>query len=106
MTICWDIDESTEMFRKTDVVRLIGANAVTNPSSLTDTSNPIYGCRFWSWTKLSSFIFILAHGRGFCRTSTSALLPGKTPHALFGDANPSWSHRARTWRGHDSSSLL
>ncbi len=38
-----EMDEVNEDFPKTDVVLVIGANDIVNPSALTDTSSPIYG---------------------------------------------------------------
>ncbi len=38
-----DLDQSNPKFAQTDVVVVVGANDVVNPSARTDTSSPIYG---------------------------------------------------------------
>ena len=61
--IVLEMDEINADFPKTDVVLVIGANDIVNPSAQTDQSSPIYGmpvCEVWKSTRT----VVLKRGRG------------------------------------------
>ena len=58
-----EMDEINHDFSRTDVVLVIGANDIVNPSAQTDTSSPIYGMPVLEVWK-SSRVVVLKRSRG------------------------------------------
>ena len=87
--IVLEMDEINEDFPKTDVVLVIGANDIVNPSAQTDTSSPIYGmpvCEVWKSTRT----VVLKRGRGVGYAGVAnPLFFLENTRMYFGDARDS-----------------
>jgi NAD(P) transhydrogenase subunit beta len=84
--IVLEMDEINDDLPDTDVVLVIGANDIVNPSAETDTSSPIYGMPVLQvWT--SDFVTIMKRGRstGYAGVD-NPLFYRESAHMLFGDA--------------------
>ena len=91
--IVMEMDEINEDFPSTDVVMVIGANDIVNPSAQDDPSSPIYGMPVLEvWKAATRRDAQARHGGGLRGRRQPALL--QRQHAmLFGDAAP---ERARS----------
>ena len=84
--IVLEMDEINDDLPDTDVVLVIGANDIVNPSAETDTSSPIYGMPVLQvWT--SAFVTIMKRSRatGYAGVD-NPLFYRDSAHMLFGDA--------------------
>ncbi len=64
--LIYDLDEINDHFKETDVVLVIGANDVVNPSARTNESSPIYGMPILNADEAKQiFVVKRGEGRGF-----------------------------------------
>ena len=87
--IVLEMDEINDDLPDTDVVLVIGANDIVNPSAETDESSPIYGMpvlQVWE----SNFVVIMKRSRatGYAGVD-NPLFYADAAHMLFGDAGTS-----------------
>ncbi len=87
--IVLEMDELNDDFGSTDVVLVIGANDIVNPSAMTDESSPIYGMpvlEVWN----SDFVVMMKRSRaaGYAGVDNPLFVRDCT-HMLFGDAGDS-----------------
>ena len=81
-----EMDEINPEFERTDVVLIIGANDVTNPSSRTDKSSPIYGMPILDVDRAKSIIVLKrSMGRGYAGIDNPLYTNPKTG-MFFADA--------------------
>jgi len=81
-----DMDEINSEFGQTDVVLVIGANDVVNPSARHDKSSPIYGMPILDVDKAQSVFVIKRSMRaGFAGIENELFFNEKTS-MVFGDA--------------------
>ncbi|MCP4804858.1 MAG: NAD(P)(+) transhydrogenase (Re/Si-specific) subunit beta [Proteobacteria bacterium] len=84
-----EMDEINDDFPKADVVLVIGANDIVNPSAMTDTSSPIYGmpvCEVWKSTR--TVVLKRGRGVGYAGVANPLFFMDKT-RMYFGDAKDS-----------------
>jgi len=94
-----EMDEINDEFPKTDVVMVIGANDIVNPSAQTDTSSPIYGMpvlEVWKATR----VVMLKRGMaaGYAGVDNPVCYNDNTL-MLFGDARQSVTKLLTALRG-------
>lgn len=85
----YDLDEANEALRNTDVVLVIGANDVVNPSADDDPSSPIYGMPILRATD-AKHVIVMKRGRGtgYSGIENPLFFHEKTS-LFFGDAKAS-----------------
>jgi len=82
----YDLDAINPEFPQTDIVLVIGANDVVNPSARTDTASPIYGMPILDVDQAASIIVVKRSMRsGFAGVDNELFYLDKT-QMLFGDA--------------------
>jgi NAD(P) transhydrogenase subunit beta len=82
----YDLDAINSEFPQTDIVMVIGANDVVNPSARTDTTSPIYGMPILDVDQAASVIVVKRSMRsGFAGVDNELFYLDKT-QMLFGDA--------------------
>ena len=87
--IVLEMDELNEDFEKTDVVLVIGANDIVNPSALDDPSSPIAGMPvLHAWDAESCIVFKRGRGAGYAGVENPLFFKPKT-RMLYGDAKVS-----------------
>ena len=87
--IVLEMDELNEDFEKTDVVLVIGANDIVNPSALDDPSSPIAGMPvLHAWDAESCIVFTRGRGAGYAGVENPLFFKPKT-RMLYGDAKVS-----------------
>ena len=87
--IVLEMDEISEDFEKTDVVLVIGANDIVNPSALDDPSSPIAGMPVLpAWEAESCIVFKRGRGAGYAGVENPLFFKPKT-RMLYGDAKAS-----------------
>ena len=84
--IVMEMDEINEDFAETDVVLVIGANDIVNPSALDDPSSPIYGMPVLEVWKAARVVMLKRGMAPATRASTTRSSTTTTRCMLFGDA--------------------
>ena len=87
--IVLEMDEINEDMPDTDVVLVVGANDVVNPSAQTDTTSPIYGMPVLeAWKASQVVVFKRGLGTGYAGVANPLFFNTNT-NMLFGDAKDS-----------------
>ena len=87
--IVLEMDEIEDDFASTDVVLVIGANDIVNPSALDDPSSPIAGMPVLPvWEAESCIVFKRGRGAGYAGVENPLFFKPKT-RMLYGDAKSS-----------------
>ncbi len=87
--IVLEMDEINADFPDTDVVLVIGANDIVNPSALDDPSSPIAGMPvLHAWDAESCIVFKRGKGAGYAGVENPLFFKPKT-RMLYGDAKAS-----------------
>jgi NAD(P) transhydrogenase subunit beta len=87
--IVLEMDEINDDFPTTDVVLVIGANDIVNPSALDDPSSPIAGMPvLHAWEAASCIVFKRGKGAGYAGVENPLFFKPKT-RMLYGDAKKS-----------------
>jgi NAD(P) transhydrogenase subunit beta len=87
--IVLEMDEINEDFDKTDVVLVVGANDIVNPSALDDPTSPIAGMPVLPvWESESCIVFKRGRGAGYAGVENPLFFKPKT-RMLYGDAKSS-----------------
>ena len=97
--IVLEMDELNDDFAKTDVVLVIGANDIVNPSALDDPSSPIAGMPvLHAWEAESCVVFKRGRGAGYAGVENPLFFKPRT-RMLYGDAKSSVEEILRLLRG-------
>jgi len=84
-----EMDEVNPLFKQTDVVLVIGANDVVNPSARTDSSSPLFGMPVLDVGDATTVIVMKrSMGAGFAGVDNPLFVAPNT-QMLFGDAKAS-----------------
>jgi H+-translocating NAD(P) transhydrogenase subunit beta len=94
-----EMEEINEEFPHTDVVMVIGANDIVNPSALTDTSSPIYGMPVLEVWKAGRVIMLKRSMNAGYAGIDNPLAYRDNTLMLFGDARKSVTDLLSALRG-------
>jgi NAD(P) transhydrogenase subunit beta len=84
--IVLEMDEINEDFPNTDVVLVIGANDIVNPSALDDPASPIAGMPvLHTWESEACIVFKRGRGAGYAGIENPLFFKPNT-RMLYGDA--------------------
>jgi NAD(P) transhydrogenase subunit beta len=87
--IVLEMDEINDDFQSTDVVLVIGANDIVNPSALDDPTSPIAGMPVLpAWEAEACIVFKRGRGAGYAGVENPLFFKPKT-RMLYGDAKSS-----------------
>lgn len=87
--IVLELDEINDDFGKTDVVLVIGANDIVNPSAIDDPNSPIAGMPvLHAWESAMTVVFKRGRGKGYAGIVNPLFLRDNT-RMYFGDARDS-----------------
>ena len=81
-----DLEQANEVLPNTDVVIVVGANDVVNPSARSDTSSPIYGMPILNVDEASNVLVLKRSMNPGYAGIQNPLFFLKNTHMLFGDA--------------------
>ena len=81
-----DLDQANEVLPNTDVVIVVGANDVVNPSARSDTSSPIYGMPILNVDEAANVLVLKRSMNPGYAGIQNPLFFLKNTHMLFGDA--------------------
>jgi NAD(P) transhydrogenase subunit beta len=93
-----EMDEINEDFATTDVVMIIGANDIVNPSALTDPASPIFGMPVLEAWKAAKVVMLKRSMSAGYAGVDNAICYNPNTWMLFGDAKSSVTKLASALR--------
>ena len=97
--IVFEMEEINDEFGDTDLVMVIGANDIVNPSALDDPASPIAGMPVAPCLEARTVIVMKRSMQAVTRASTNPLFYRENTRMLFGDAGKSVEEVLGAMRG-------